>query len=136
MYPNLYYFFYDVFGVNIPFLKVINTFGFMVAMAFLGCAWLLTKELKRKQAKGQLSYTETKIKVGEPAGAGELISNFVVGFLFGFKLLGLFLMSAGQNDPQGFLFSTQGSWVGGNFIGWFALLFKMAKQKQTKTGKT
>lgn len=117
MYPNLYYFFKDVFNISLPFLKVINTFGFMVAISFLGCAWLLVKELQRKQAKGLLTYTETKITVGEPAGLGELLGNFIVGFLFGYKLLGLFLNDNALNDPQGFLFSPQGSLLGGIVLG-------------------
>ncbi len=135
MYPNLYYFFYDVFGVSLPFLKVINTFGFMVAISFLGCAWMLTKELKRKQAKGLLSYTETKNKVGEPASAGELISNFVVGFLFGFKLLGLFFIPAAQNDPQGFLFSTGGSWLGGIVLGSLLSFLRWQSKNKVKLAK-
>ena len=130
MYPNLYYFFKDIFNISLPFLKVINTFGFMVAISFLGCAWLLVKELQRKQAKGLLTYTETKITIGEPATPGELISNFIVGFLFGYKLLGLFLTPDAFGDPQGFLFSSQGSWIGGLALG--ALLSFLRWQTKNK----
>jgi phosphatidylglycerol:prolipoprotein diacylglycerol transferase len=67
MYPNLYYAFKDLFGLNIPFLRFINSFGFFVALAFLGAAWVLTVELKRKSREGHLQYEETTITVGEPA---------------------------------------------------------------------
>ena len=135
MYPNLYYFFKDVFNISLPFLKVINTFGFMVAIAFLVCAWLLTKELKRKQGEGLLSYTETMIMVGEPAQLGELISNFIVGFLFGFKLLGLFFTPAALNDPQGFLFSTQGSLLNGVVLGGLLTFLKWQSSNKNKLAK-
>ncbi len=135
MYPNLYYFFKDVFNISLPFLKVINTFGFMVAISFLGCAWLLIQELKRKQAKGLLTYTETKTIVGQPATPGELISNFVVGFLFGFKLLGLFFIASAHNDPQGFLFSTQGSLVGGIALGGLLTFLRWQSKNKLKLAK-
>ena len=135
MYPNLYYFCKDVFNVSLPFLKVINTFGFMVAIAFLVCAWMLAKELKRKQGEGLLSYTETKIMVGEPAKTGELISNFIVGFLFGFKLLGLFFTPAALNDPQGFLFSTQGNLISGIVLGGLLTFLKWQSSNKNKLAK-
>ncbi len=135
MYPNLYYFFKDVFNISLPFLKVINTFGFMVAISFLGCAWLLVKELQRKQAKGLLTYTETKITVGEPAGLGELLGNFIVGFLFGYKLLGLFLNENALNDPQSFLFSPQGSLIGGIVLGSLLAFLKWQSKNKDKLAK-
>ncbi len=135
MYPNLYYFFKDVFNISLPFLKVINTFGFMVAISFLGCAWLLIQELKRKQAMGLLTYTETKITVGEPANLGELIGNFIVGFLFGYKLLGLFLTPAALGDPQGYLFSSQGNLIGGILLGALLAFLRWQSKNKDKLAK-
>ena len=71
MYPNLYYLFKDAFGWNLPALKIVNTFGFCVAISFLISAWLLVKELKRKQAAGYFTYKEIQIEVGKPAGVVE-----------------------------------------------------------------
>ena len=135
MYPNLYYFFKDVFNISLPFLKVINTFGFMVAISFLGCAWLLTKELQRKQGQGLLSYTETKLTVGEPANLGELISNFIVGFLFGFKLLGLFITPSALTDPQAYLFSLQGNLIGGVVLGGLLAFLRWQAKNKEKLAK-
>lgn len=53
MYPNLYYLFKDLFNVEIPFLSTVNSFGLFVTIAFFVAAWLLTIELKRKEALGQ-----------------------------------------------------------------------------------
>src|SRR5688572_23242408 len=91
MYPNLYYAFRDLFGVEWTGLRFINSFGFFVAISFLLAALFLTKELKRKQRDGLLHGQDVKIVVGKPAGLGELIINFILGFILGYKILGLFL---------------------------------------------
>ena len=49
MYPNLYYFFREVFGIQWQWLKFINSFGFFVALAFIAGAIALTAEMKRKE---------------------------------------------------------------------------------------
>ena len=109
MYPNLYYLFKDVFGWNLPALKIVNSFGFCVALSFLGCAWLLVRELKRKQAAGYFTYKETSIEIGQPASVVELAINFFLGFILGYKLLGVFIIKGAMNDPQEFIFSSLGS---------------------------
>lgn len=118
MYPNLYYAFKDLFGVEWTFLRFVNSFGFFVAIAFILAALILAKELKRKSKQGFLHPTEMMIVVGKPASASELILNFLLGFLLGYKILGLFLMkSTATEDPQAFIFSTLGSWPAGIGLG-------------------
>lgn len=114
MYPNLYYVFEDFFGVKIGFLRFINSFGFFVALAFLAAAYLLAKELRRKSELGFFQPTERKIVIGSPATAGELIVNFLLGFLFGFKILALFFIGSNSvQDPQAYIFSGRGLvWLG------------------------
>jgi phosphatidylglycerol---prolipoprotein diacylglyceryl transferase len=124
MYPNLYYLFKDAFGWNLSALKIINTFGFCVAMSFLVCAWLLVKELKRKQAAGYFTYKEVQIVAGKPATIIELLINFLLGFLLGYKLLALFIIKGAMNDPQEFIFSSAGSFAAGILLG---LLFTALK---------
>lgn len=117
MYPNLYYAFKDIFGIELEGLKLVNSFGFFVAFSFILSAWILTLELKRKQNLGQFTYTEEKIKVGAPAGIAELLINFLLGFVFGFKILGAFVIDAALNDPQSFILSANGSWPLGILVG-------------------
>jgi len=119
MYPNLYYALKDLFGIDIPFFKVINSFGFFVALSFLAAAWLLIKELKRKQALGEFTYVETAVQVGKPASATEIIINFLLGFFLGYKILGVLFVEGALNDPQSFIFSKQGSWPAGLILGFF-----------------
>lgn len=52
MYPNLYYIFKYIFGIELPLLQSINSFGLLEALSFCAAAYVLTKELKRKEAAG------------------------------------------------------------------------------------
>jgi prolipoprotein diacylglyceryltransferase len=135
MYPNLYYAIKDLFGIHLSAFKLINTFGFFVAIAFIVAAWILTLELKRKQASGLLTFTESKIVVGAPASYAELLTNFLLGFLFGFKILGAFIIPDALNDPQSFILSTNGNWFAGLFLGIVSLLLKWWEKNKQKLAK-
>ena len=132
MYPNLYYAFKDLFGVEWSFLRFVNSFGFFVALSFIISAMVLSLELKRKGKEGLLHPTEELVVVGKPATIGELIMNFLLGFLLGYKILALFVMdSAVTEDPQAFIFSGLGSWPLGLLMGGlFAWLKYYEKNKQ------
>jgi prolipoprotein diacylglyceryltransferase len=110
MYPNLYFAIKDLFGISLPVLRFINSFGFFVALSFIAAAVTLTKELIRKEREGLLHYREQLVLIGKPASPTELSLNFLLGFLLGFKLVGLFLAdSALTANVQEYLLSTQGS---------------------------
>ncbi len=132
MYPNLYYALKDLFGVDLPALRFVNSFGFFVAISFLVAAWLLTVELRRKSKLGLLHPTETEVTVGEPASLIELVTNFALGFLLGYKILALFFIGGESvQDPQAFIFSGQGNWPLGIGLGiLFAGLKWWEKRKQ------
>ncbi|MFN4948390.1 MAG: diacylglyceryl transferase, partial [Bacteroidota bacterium] len=120
MYPNLYYAFKDLMGVDLPFLRFFNTFGFFVALAFGAAATSLSYELRQKSKQGLFRPEETTILVGEPASLQDLIFNFTLGFLLGFKLLALFLLDSDQVvDPPSFIFSTDGNLPMGFLVGLF-----------------
>jgi phosphatidylglycerol:prolipoprotein diacylglycerol transferase len=118
MYPNLYFAFKDLFGINLHFLYFINSFGFFVALSFICAAVTLTMELKRKQREGLLHYREQMVWVGKPASPSELAINFVIGFLLGFKLIGLFVSSSPLTaNVQDFILSGEGSLPAGLALG-------------------
>jgi prolipoprotein diacylglyceryltransferase len=135
MYPNLYYVFKDLFGVEWNGLKLINSFGFFVAISFVVSAWVLTLELKRKQAAGILTYTEKTIVVGGPASVNELILNFILGFVLGFKIIGAFLIPAALSDPQAFILSAQGNWPLGIILGIVFAFLKWREKEKEKLAK-
>ena len=131
MYPNLYYVFQDLFGIELSGLKLVNSFGFFVALAFIICAWVLTLELRRKQQLGLFVHTEETITIGAPASFSELLINFVVGFIFGYKIVGAFTIADALNDPQSFILSTKGNLPVGLLVGLaFAALKWWEKNKQ------
>jgi phosphatidylglycerol---prolipoprotein diacylglyceryl transferase len=135
MYPNLYYVLHDWFGVEKwKGLRFINMFGFMVALAFIAAAIVLTAELKRKSQQGLLHYEEEKITVGQPAGIAELIINFILGFLLGYKIIGAFLTNPNSNIQE-FIFSTEGSWGAGIILGLFFAGMKWWEKNKQKLAK-
>lgn len=136
MYPNLYYAFKDLFGIDAPFLRFINSFGFFVAIAFIVAAALLSKELKRKSKMGLLQPTESEVMVGKPASIGELFLNFLLGFVLGYKILALFfLSSSATQDPQTFIFSGMGSWPLGIGLGLVFAGLKLWDRKKQQLAK-
>ncbi len=131
MYPNLYFAFKDLFNVDWGFLRFINSFGFFVALSFIGAAVTLSKELKRKEREGILFSEEEKIIVGKPATGAELFLNFVIGFLLGYKLIGLFIAS-GEVDPRQYIFSSQGNLIAGIIGGLFFAGLKWWEKNKNK----
>ena len=136
MYPNLYYAFKDLFGVEWPFLRFINSFGFFVAIAFIVCAIVLANELRRKSKQGFFKPTEMQVTVGQPASALDLTLNFLLGFILGYKILALFILdSSATQDPQAFIFSTLGSWGAGLTMGVFFAGLKWYEKNKQKLAK-
>jgi prolipoprotein diacylglyceryl transferase len=135
MYPNLYYAFKDLFGVEWTGLKLINSFGFFVAVSFITAAAVLAAELRRKSKEGLLTYKEEKIVVGQPASAIEIFINFLLGFLMGFKLIGAFLDRDALVDTQTYILSTQGSWTAGIVVGLLFAFLKWQEKNKVKLAK-
>jgi phosphatidylglycerol:prolipoprotein diacylglycerol transferase len=113
MYPNLYYVFKDWFGVHWSALKILNTFGLMVALSFVAAAVVINSELKRKEKQGLLFPREETIIVGKKASPFELLLNGLLGFLFGYKIFGLVFNRAADVTPIDYLTSSSGNIIGG-----------------------
>ncbi|HSZ32908.1 MAG TPA: prolipoprotein diacylglyceryl transferase family protein [Puia sp.] len=120
MYPNLYYAVKDLFGLDLKFLHFVNSFGFFVALSFIGAATILTRELKRKESQGLLVAEDETIMVGKLASPGELFTNFIIAFLFGYKIIGLFTSNSQlTQNPADYIFSSAGNGWAGLALGLF-----------------
>lgn len=114
MFPDFHYLFNSLFGIDIPGLSLVKTFGFFVAIAFLAGAWIIARELKRKAEQGLLQPEIVTEIEGKPVTTAELVWLGVLGFVVGFKVLGLVLhASDASHNPIDFLFSLKGSLIGG-----------------------
>lgn len=135
MYPNLYYAFKDLFGIEISGLQLINSFGFFVAIAFIVAGWILSLELKRKEQQGLFQFTEEKITVGGPVSTMDWLITFLLGFLFGYKFIGAFILPDVFRDPQAYIFSADGHPLAGILVGALMAFLKYKENKKERLPK-
>ena len=111
MYPTLQHLFNDLFGIPFPALP---SFGFILALSFVGAYMVSKRELLRKENEGLIASMRIKVLRGQPATKGDYAMAAVTGFLIGFKLL-YFILNAKAfgADPQSLILTLDGSWVGG-----------------------
>jgi len=134
MYPTISDLIKDIFGIYIPL--PIQSFGFFVAVSFIIAAWLVMLELKRKEKNGVVSAQKKKILVGKPASIQELLLIAIIGFVLGFKLLGIiFDYSFFVENPQNFILSSEGSIIGGIIGAVIAAYFRYREKQKHKLVK-
>ena len=135
MYPNLFYLIKDLFGIELNALKLVNSFGFFVAMSFVASGYVLYLELKRKSALGEFTYTEEKEIIGAPATTGELLSAGFFGFIFGYKLIGAFIIADALSNTQAFILSLEGSMGAGILVAAIMVYLKWKEKDKVKLTK-
>jgi len=134
MYPKLSDLINDIFGTNINL--PIQSYGFMLAMAFLAGGLIVYFELKRKEKEGLIHAQKKKIIKGKPASINELVFSALIGFLIGFKIVGAALnYTYFANNPQDFLFSKEGSFIGGIIIGAIYTYYSYWQKQKNKLDK-
>src|SRR6202012_856097 len=107
MFPTLSDLVAYLFHIHIPL--PIQTFGFFVALSFFFTYLAFVSEFKRKEAQGLIHAFKRRVVIGTPPSIAELLVNALLGFVFGYKILGaLFSYTRFINDPKGYLFSNLG----------------------------
>ncbi len=136
MYPSIYFAVKDLLGLDLPFLKMIQSFGFFVAMAFLAAAYVWSLELKRKEQMGLVGFTTRKYLKGEKATTNELLLSGLIGFLIGYKFLFIAMnFSQFTENTQAFLLSAQGSLIGGVLGAGLSAYLKYRDKEKEKLDK-
>ena len=79
MYPTLYHFFFSTFGFELEFLRYFNSFGLLVALAFLIAKFVFSLEIKRKTNLGLL-----KQEKGNPSPQEHVGVILLIAIVFGF----------------------------------------------------
>jgi phosphatidylglycerol---prolipoprotein diacylglyceryl transferase len=115
MYPRITDFINDIFGTDIDL--PVQSYGFFLALAFLVAALLLRHELARKEKEGFIGSTTKKTFTGKQATMAELITTFLISLVIGYKISGIVVhYKLMVSDPQGYIFSSTGSIIGGLII--------------------
>jgi len=137
MYPDFKYLLQSLTGIEMPaWLSLFKTFGFLVAMSFLGAAWATASELRRKAKLGLLHPEMRTIEVGKPASVSELLLSGLAGFIAGFKIGGMFgNLEQVSPDPMGYLFSPHGNLLAGLALAALLAWQKYAEKKKQQLPK-
>ena len=133
MYPNLRYALYDWFGVDIPALGVVQTYGLFLAITFLVSGVVLMREIKRREREGLLKGVIEKRIVGAPASMQDLVINFLLGFIFGWKI-GYWMLNGNEVAASGmdFLISWKGNILTGLLAGAGLAYWKFSEKKKAQ----
>ncbi len=112
MYPDLSYFFHDIFGTAVDnWTSIFKTFGFMLVIALACCGVLLKHELQRLEKSGLILPKQIQMVSSEKMSLTDIILNSLFIFLLGGKLprlIGSF--DSVKGDPASFVFSREGDW--------------------------
>ncbi|MFM7769308.1 MAG: prolipoprotein diacylglyceryl transferase family protein, partial [Bacteroidota bacterium] len=139
MYPTLYHVFYDWFGLDWTWMKMLNSFGFFVAIAFIAANYTLTLEMKRKEKQGLLIGGKRKVVTGGAPNMWDIFSGSLLMFVVGWKLTFL-IVNASQLfvsgvSPQSIIFSSQGYVPLGLLLAVLYALYQYNKEKKKQLDK-
>lgn len=98
-------------GIYIPL--PVQTFGFFMAISFAAAYFTTSSELKRKTDQGLVNFVQRTITKFKSVTPGAYITNCILNALIGFKLVEAILdYQSLVDNPQLFILSTKGSWIG------------------------
>lgn len=134
MYPKISDLINDIFGTHIQL--PIQSYGMMMAIAFVVAGLILNSELKRKEKERILKPHSKKIIEGLPATPFEIAFSGFIAFILGFKIIGIILdYKFFVDNPQEYILSWKGSWLGGILVGGFSAYYTWHSKEKKKLSK-
>ncbi|GAB6279456.1 MAG: hypothetical protein STSR0006_14670 [Lentimicrobium sp.] len=134
MYPKISDLINDIFGTHIQL--PIQSYGMMMAIAFVVAGLILNSELKRKERERILKPHSKKIIEGLPATPFEIALSGFIAFILGFKIIGIILdYKFFVDNPQEYILSWKGSWLGGILVGGFSAYYTWHSKEKKKLSK-
>lgn len=111
MYPDLSYIISDIFGTQPDnVFAIFKTFGLLLALAFLGSAYILYLEFKRKEAEGIFLPSERSETMDQKSAIQSALINGLIGFFIFFKAPYVYENFANfKVDPASMVFSSHGT---------------------------
>jgi len=112
MYPSLYHLIYDVFGIEIPILKIVMVYGFFVFLGFLSAYLTIRSELIRCEDNNILD--DIVVKNTAEKSTIRFLLSALLGFIISWKL-SYFITNYNEvlNNFGSFIYSLNGNfWWG------------------------
>ena len=131
MYPDLSYILSDLFGTPVDNgFSIIKTFGLLLVLAFLASAYVLTLELKRKEAMGLLPSVSIQTKA-DKIRIWDIITNSLLIFILGYKLPYVIRhVNLLKSDPAGTVLSKNGDLTIGLIAASITLIWMIFKKRK------
>lgn len=113
MYPDLSYFFHDLFGTQADnWTSIFKTFGFMLVVALMTAAVLVKSELVRLEKAGRILPQMITTQTTEKLSNKDILINSLFSLFIGGKLpLIISQFDRFKADPSSVIFSTEGQWI-------------------------
>ena len=103
---------YLLIHIDLP----VNSYGFMMAIAFLAGGTIIWMELRRKERIGEIHPQQKKVLKGGTPSIPDLLLALLFGFIIGWKLIGLILdYNEFSKMPEDYILSAKGS-IGGALL--------------------
>ena len=129
MFPHISDLINYLFGTHLTL--PVQSYGFMLATAFIVAALILNQELKRLEKENKIPARQRKSLSGAPAGFTELVFSGLSGFIIGWKGVGLLIdYTYFSSNPQEYILSSKGSLIGAFILGGFFIFLTYYQKKR------
>jgi phosphatidylglycerol:prolipoprotein diacylglycerol transferase len=135
VYPTLYHFLKETFGLEIGAFQIVNTFGLFVAFSIAAAFIAMQAEMRRRTGLGLFSTVTYTTVVGKPFPISDYIFNGLLAFVFGYKIIYLAVNTGPGFSPQDHIFNAEGSFLWGLIFAGIILALRFRADKKQRLGQ-